>query len=87
MKLNNFQSTNPVILPLPKAELDKAVNNTKLRKSSDPDGVLPEVLAHGGNRLKSFLFTIISMFWFTKNLPPDIIYPNITILFKKGDGN
>ena len=71
--------------PITEAELDKAINNTKLRKSPGPDGVLPEVLVHGGNRLKAFLFTIISMFWFTENLPPDITDPNITILFKKGD--
>ena len=71
--------------PITEAELDKSLNNTKTGKSAGPDGVLPEILVHGGNRLKAFLFTIISMFWMTENLPSDVSVPNISILFKKGD--
>ena len=70
--------------PITEAELDKSVNNTKTRKSAGPDGVLPEILVHGGNRLKAFLFTIISMIWMTENLPWDVSDPNISIFFKKG---
>ena len=66
---------------------DKFLNNTKTGKGAGPDGVLPETLVHGGNRLKAFLFTIISMFWMTENLPSDVTDPNISILFKKGDCN
>ena len=43
------------------AELDKSLS-TKIEKSAGPDGVLPEILVNGGNRLKEFLFTIISVF-------------------------
>ena len=71
--------------PITEAELDKSLNNTKTRKSASPDGVLPEILVHGGNRLKAFLFTITSMFWMTENLPWDVSDPNISIFFKKGD--
>ena len=67
------------------AELDKALKNTKLGKSPGPDGVLPEILVHGGARLQAFLFSIISLLWFTEKFPADIKDPNITILFKKGD--
>ena len=72
-------------LPITEEELDTALKNTKLGKSPGPDGILPEVLVHGGNTLKAFLFSIISIFWFTENLPSEIKDPNITILFKKGD--
>lgn len=72
-------------LPITEDELDTALKNTKLGKSPGPDGVLPEVLVHGGNTLKAFLFAIISMFWVTENLPSEVRDPNITILFKKGD--
>ncbi|MEO0687237.1 MAG: hypothetical protein AAFY76_19855 [Cyanobacteria bacterium J06649_11] len=61
------------------------MKNTKLGKSPGPDGILPKVFVYGGSTLKAFLFVIISIFWVTKNLPPEIKDPNITILFKKGD--
>eukprot|EP00795_Rhopilema_esculentum_P010044 gene10044-biopygen12706 len=76
---------NSLDLPLTEEELDTALKNTKLGKSPGPDGVLPEVLVHGGNTLKAFLFAIISMFWITENMPSEVTDPNITILFKKGD--
>ncbi|XP_065062396.1 uncharacterized protein LOC135689175 [Rhopilema esculentum] len=76
---------NSLDLPLTEEELDTALKNTKLVKSPGPDGVLPEVLVHGGNTLKAFLFAIISMFWITENMPSEVTDPNITILFKKGD--
>ena len=72
-------------LPITEHELDTAIKNTKLGKSPGPDGIIPEVLVHGGNTLKAFLFTIISMFWLTENIPSEVRDPNITILFKKGD--
>ena len=34
-------------------ELNTALNNTKLGKSSGPDGILPEILVFGGDYLKS----------------------------------
>ena len=71
--------------PITEAELDKALKNTKLGKSPGPDGILPEVLVHGGARLKAFLFTMISLFWASERIPPDVKDPNITTLFKKGD--
>ena len=82
MTLNIDESLD---LPIVEQELDTALKNTKLGKSPGPDGILPEVLVHGGNTLKAFLFAIISMFWVTEMLPSEIKDPNITILFKKGD--
>ena len=35
------------------AEVGTAFNNTKLRKGPGPDGILPEILAHGGSALRS----------------------------------
>ena len=61
---------------------------TKLGKSPGPDGILPEdpeVLVHGGNRLKDFLLILFNIFWTTEDIPSALINPNITILFKKGD--
>ena len=70
-------------LPITEEELDTALNNTKLGKSPGPDGVLPEILVHGGNTLRAFLFAIISMFWLTENLPSEVWDPNITIYSSK----
>ena len=64
--------------------IDTALKSTKLGKSPGPDGVLPEVLVHGGNTLKAFLFAIISIFWVTENIPSEVTGLNISILFKKG---
>ena len=72
-------------LPITPDELDTALKNTKLGKSPGQDGILPEILVHGGNRLRTFLFAIISMFWLSENIPSEVKDPNIAILFKKGD--
>ena len=66
-------------------ELHKVLKNTKLGKSPGPDGVLPEVLVHGGARLKASLLALFANFWTTENIPSDLVDTNITILFKKGD--
>jgi len=44
--------------------------------------VFPEILIHGGARLRAFLISIITLLW---DIPADMTDPNITILFKKGD--
>ena len=77
MTLNIDESLD---LPIVEQELDTALKNTKLGKSPGPDGILQEVLVHGGNTLKAFLFAIISMFWVTEMLPSEIKDPNITCL-------
>ena len=71
--------------PIEVQELDKALKNTKLGKSPGPDGIIPEVLVRDGNRLRDFLLILFNIFWTTEDIPSDLIKPNITILFKKGD--
>ncbi|XP_065056392.1 uncharacterized protein LOC135684687 [Rhopilema esculentum] len=71
--------------PIEMQELDKALANTKLGKSPGPDGIIPEVLVHVGNRLRDFQLILFNIFWTTEDFPPDLINPNITILFKEGD--
>ncbi len=66
-------------------ELNTALKNIKLKKSPGPDGLLPEVLVHGGNNLRSLLLKIFNAFWVTESVPSDMIDANIFILFKKGD--
>ena len=66
-------------------ELNTALNNTKLGKSSGPDGILPEILVFGGDYLKSSLLLLFNRFWDTEVIPGDLIDANITVLFKKGD--
>ena len=83
--IEQLQIDDSLDLAITEEELDTALKSTKLGKSPGPDGVLPEVLVHGGNTLKAFLFAIISMFWVTENIPSEVRDPNITILFKKGD--
>lgn len=83
-KIEQLPIDNSLDLPLTEEELDTALKNTKLGKCNGHDGVLPEVLVHGGNTLKAFLFAIISTFWITENMPSEVTDPNITILFKKG---
>ena len=71
--------------PITEEELLTALKNTKLGKSPGPDGVLPEVLVTGGTSLRTFLLSLFTIFWTTENIPADLVDPNITILFKKGD--
>ena len=83
--IEQLQIDDSLDLAITEEELDTAFKSTKLGKNPCLDGVQPEVLVHGGNTLKSFLFAIISMFWVTENIPSEVTDPNITILFKKGD--
>lgn len=71
--------------PITERELDMALKRTKLGKSPGPDGILPEVLVHGGLNLKKYLFALFTIFWSTETLPADFLNPNLTIIFKKGD--
>lgn len=71
--------------PITEKEIDTALKNTKLGKSPGPDGILPEILVYGGLTLKRFLVTLFTIFWATEQLPTDLVNPNITILFKKGN--
>ena len=66
-------------------ELNTALNNTKLGKSSGPDGILREILVFGGDYLRSSLLLLFNRFWDTEVIPGDLIDANITVLFKKGD--
>lgn len=64
---------------------EDSCQDTILRKSPEPDGILPEVLVYGGSTLVSVLFTIFNLFWITENLPSDLIDAIICILYKKSD--
>jgi hypothetical protein len=71
--------------PITEKELDNALKNTKLGKSPVPDGLLSETIVYGGHTLKRFLLMLFNIFWTTETIPSDLVNPNITILFKKGD--
>lgn len=66
-------------------EVEKAINNTKVKKSSGLDGIIPEVLVYGGNGLRSFLLAIFNRIWMTELMPSDFTDANIPILFKRGN--
>ena len=71
--------------PFTEEEFDKAIKNMKPGKSPGPDDILPETIKYGGNALKNYLLTFFNLFWITELPPSDLVNPNITILFKKGD--
>ena len=73
-EIEQFPIDESLDAPITEAELDTALKNTKPGKSPGPDGVLPELLVHGGNRLRAFLFTIISMFWITEDIPSVVAF-------------
>ena len=84
----NFSNTiiGSMDSPIEMQKLDKALSNTKLGKSPGSDGIIPVVLVHGGFRfLRDLLLILFNIFWTTEDIPSDLINPNITILFKKGD--
>ena len=66
-------------------ELDHALRITRLGKTPGPDGILPEVLVHGGRSLTAFLLVLFNICWTTQIIPTDWIDAIIVILFKKGD--
>ena len=54
-------------------------------QSPGPDGILPEILVYGGPTLKTYLLKLFTTFKTTESLPADLVNPNLTVLFKKGD--
>lgn len=86
--LNEIQQVpinNSLDSPITREEVDKALKNTKLRKSPGPDGILPEIIVFGGQTLRNYLLEIFNNFWASECIPAELINPNISILFKKGD--
>ena len=71
--------------PIEEQELDQALRNTRLGKSSGPDGILPVILVNGGHCLRAFLLDLFNSCWVTEIIPLDCIDVNIAILSKKGD--
>ena len=69
--------------PIKEDELNQALKSTELGKSPGRDGILPEILVRGGVRLRTLLFSIISLFWTLEEIPSDLTDPNITKLFKR----
>ena len=65
-------------------EVEKAINNKKFKKSSGPDGIIPEVLVYGGHILRSFLLAIFNHVWMKELMPSDFTDTNVCILVKKG---
>ena len=66
-------------------EVEKALKNTRLKKSPGPDGILPEIIVFGGQTLKSYILEMFNTFWINESIPAELINPNISILYKKGD--
>ena len=56
-------------MPITMAEVETAIHNTNLRKGLGPDGILPEILGHGGSALRSFLFAIFNLLSTREDLP------------------
>ena len=97
--LNNVTETDETVLdeieqrpvdnsldePITEKELDDAIKRSKLGKSPGPDGIIPEAISYGGQSVRNFIFSLFTIFWTTLQLPSDLIDPNITVLFKKGD--
>lgn len=57
--------------PIEEQELDQALSNTRLGKSPGPGGILPEILVHGGHRLRAFLLVLFNICWTTEIIPLD----------------
>ena len=71
--------------PIEEQELDQALRNTQVGKSSGPDGILPVILVNGGHCLRAFLLDLFNICWVTEIILLDCIDVNIAILSKKGD--
>ena len=64
--LNEIQQVpinNSLDSPITREEVDKALKNTKLRKSPGPDGILPEIIVFRGQTLRNYLLEIFNNFW------------------------
>lgn len=62
-------------------ELDQALANTKLGKSPSADGILSQVLVHGGTCLRAFLLTHYNIVWATEQVTINWINVIMIILF------
>ena len=49
------------------------------------NGILPEILVHGGHHLRAFLFVPFNISWTAEIIPSDWTDAIITILFKTGN--
>ena len=57
----------------------------ELGKSLGPDVIIPETISYGGQSVRNFMLSLSTIFWTIHQLQSDLIDPNITVLFKKGD--
>ena len=65
--------------PIEEQEFDQALRNTRLGKSSGPDGILPVILVNGGHCLRAFLLDLFNSCWVTEIIPLDCIDVNIHV--------
>ena len=70
--------------PPDQKEVDKAIAQMKNGKSPGMDGIPAAVLKHGGDRLKSIVYEVISHVW-VATTPQDWRDAILESLFKKGE--
>lgn len=66
-------------------EICKAVLMLQDGKSAGSDGIYPEIIKRGGQKLLSTLCTIIQSAWTTATVPQDWKDAQLVTIFKKGD--
>ena len=83
---NNTQPSSAIPDNAPTVlEITAAIKSLRANKSGGSDGIPPELLKYGGNRVILVLYWILQKAWDDKELPPEWDEALVVPLFKKGD--
>lgn len=85
IEINNEQIEMQDVDEITFEELKEALENTKNRKATGPDGINMELLKYGGTVLHGRLRHLINKCWRTKMIPETWKTAEVMSLFKKGD--
>lgn len=77
----------PLTTPITKEELDDAIDNLKLRKSSGPDGIPAEAYIYSGDKIKDAMLKTINDIGAGQSLPDEWRRSKLVPIYKKGCRN
>lgn len=83
--INNEKTEMQEIDGITFEELKEAIEHTKNRKATGPDGINMELLKYGGNALHGRLLQLINKCWRTRMIPESWKIAEVISLFKKGN--
>ena len=85
IKKGNKEISEVEVEGLTTEEVKKAIKNLKNNKTAGTDGIHPELIIYGGNKLLNRMYKLLRQIWEEERIPEEWKETIIAPIYKKGD--